>query len=253
QKDSGDSVLVHIYNDKNELIRTLSWSVDTGFNRRYWGMEEKGHRQPASAKPGPDAPEPGGLQVLPGKYKLVLALDGNADSTFITVKDDPRLGNRNEIKLAQKIMYDRLRRSTDKLTIATDRLSDADEVCEKITAEIKDMDGKEIDSLRKSSRLMQDSIKAIREFISGKKSDRQGLVRSKDETVISKISLAQQYIGSKNVAPGKQEEKLVQNAETFINEAIQRINAFFIGKWKDYRQQAEGTKINLFKDYPPIN
>ncbi|MBK5273143.1 MAG: hypothetical protein JJE22_19250, partial [Bacteroidia bacterium] len=46
QKDSGDSVLVHIYNDKNELIRTLSWSVDTGFNRRYWGMEEKGHRQP---------------------------------------------------------------------------------------------------------------------------------------------------------------------------------------------------------------
>ena len=252
-RGSSDSVWVRIYNDKNEMIRTLRWPVDSGFNRQYWGMEEKGYRQPGSSKPRLGSPEPGGFQVLPGVYKVVITLGRDADSTFITVKDDPRLGNRNEVKLAQRLMYDRLRKSVDKLTTAMDRLIEAEDVCTKITAQLKDLEGKEIDSLRKSTKLMQDSIKAIREFINGKTSDKQGISRSQDETVMSKIGLAQQYIGSKNVAPGTQEEKLVQNAETLINMAIQRINNFFDGKWKTYRQQAEGTKINLFKDYTPIN
>src|SRR6185437_14992466 len=92
----GDSARVRIYNDKNELIRTLRWSVDSGFNRDYWGMDEKGDRQPGSPKPQRDAPEPGGLQVMPGTYKVVITYARASDSTFITVKDDPRLGDRKE-------------------------------------------------------------------------------------------------------------------------------------------------------------
>jgi len=249
---SGDSVLVRIYNDKNELIRTLRWGIDSGFNRQYWGMEEKGYRQPGSPKPRPGSTEPGGLQVLPGTYKVVISLAREMDSTFVTIKDDPRLGNRNDIKIAQRKMYDRLRKSTDKLTSGMDHLTDAEDVCNKITAEIKDLEGKEIDSLRKSSKIMLDSIKAIRELISGKQSERQGLNRERGETVMGVIQTANYSIGAKEVAPGAQEEKLVQNAELMISIAVQRINTFFENQWKTYRQQAEGTKINLFKDYKPI-
>lgn len=248
----GDTALVKIYNDKNELIRTLRWGVDSGFNRQYWGMEEKGYRQPGSPKPRPGAQEPGGLQVLPGTYKIVISFAREMDSTFVTVKDDPRLGNRNDIKIAQRKMYDRLHKSTDKLTTGMDRLTEAEEVCNKLTAEIKDLGGKEIDSLRKSSNVMLDSIKAIREFISGKESKRQGLSRERGETVMSVMQTANYSIGAKEVVPGAQEEKLVQNTEVMIGIAIQRINDFFETKWKAYQQQAEGTKINLFKDYKPI-
>jgi uncharacterized protein YbjQ (UPF0145 family) len=99
---------------------------------------------------------------------------------------------------------------------------------------------------------MQDSIKAIREFISGRQSERQGLNRERGETVMSVLQSANQSIGAKAVAPGQQEERLVQNAELMISLAVQRINVFFDSKWKEYRQQAEGTKINLFKDYSPL-
>jgi hypothetical protein len=57
--------MVRIYNSSNELIRTLRWGIDTGFNRNYWGMEEKGFRQPGSPKPAPGAQEPGDLQCYP--------------------------------------------------------------------------------------------------------------------------------------------------------------------------------------------
>jgi hypothetical protein len=249
----GDSAMVRIFNDKNELIRTIRWNVDSGFNRQYWGMEEKGFRQPGSPKPTPGSPEPGGFQVLPGTYKVIVTYARAYDSTYVTVKDDPRLGNRNDIKIAQRKMYDRLRKTADKLTEGMDRLTEAEEVCTKMQTQLKGVEGKEADSLRKTTTKIQDEIKSIREVISGKTSDRQGLSRSPFEvTVMSQMQSAQQSIGSKMVVPGQQEETMVVNAETAAADVLQRINTFFDGKWKDYRSLVEGTKVNLFKDYKPI-
>ena len=59
-----DSAMVRIYNSNNEQIRTLRWAIDSGFNRLYWGMEEKGF-QPGSPKPQPGYPEPGGFRYCP--------------------------------------------------------------------------------------------------------------------------------------------------------------------------------------------
>jgi photosystem II stability/assembly factor-like uncharacterized protein len=248
-----DSAKVRIYNEKNELIRSLRWDVDSGFNRQYWGMEEKGFRQPGSPKPQPDAQEPGGFEVLPGRYKVVVTYGKSSDSTFVTIKDDPRLGNRNEIKLAQKAMYDRLRKSADKLTEGLDRLTETDETCAKVLNELKDIEGKEADSLRKATTKMQDTIKMIRESLTGKTSDRQGLADFPfDVTVMTQYRQAQQTIGSKMVVPGQQEEALVSNAEKAIAEAVQKINAFVDGKWAAYRRQVQATKVDLFKDYKPI-
>lgn len=248
-----DSAIVRIYNSNNELIRSMRWAVDSGFNRMYWGMEEKGFRQPGSPKPQLGAAEPGGLQALPGTYKLVMMYGGGSDSTFITVKDDPRLGNRNDIKLAQRKMYDRLRRSSDKLTTGMDQLTESDEVITKVLAQIKGVEGKEVDSLRKVSTKLQDDIKSLRELINGKTSDKQGITRSPfEKTVMTALQTAQQSIGSKMVAPGQQVITLIENAETAVKGIVGKINDFYTSKWPVYRQQVEATKVNLFKDYKTI-
>ena len=193
------------------------------------------------------------MQVLPGSYKLVITYARASDSTFVTVNDDPRLGNRNEIKLAQRAMYDRLRKSADKLTQGMDRLTESDEICGKLLNELKGIEAKDVDSLRKATTKMQDTIKSIRESITGKTSNRQGLADFPfDVTVMSQLREAQQSIGSKMVAPGRQEETLVSNAEQAVAGALQKINAFIDGKWAAYRSLAEETKVNLFKDYKPI-
>ncbi len=247
-----DTAVVRIYNDKNELIRTLRWGVDSGLNKQYWGMEEKGFRGAGAPKPRPGGPEPGGFQVLPGTYKVVISYNRESDSTYVNVKDDPRTGNKNEIKLAQRRMYERLRKSIDKLNEASDRLTDADEICTKMTSQLRGLEGKEMDSLRKMTTIMQDSIRNIREFVSGKPSTRQGISRSLAPTVLTRVQEANQNIGAKMVVPGPTEEKLVENAESQINIVVQRTNNFLEGKWSDYRKLVENTKVNLFKDYKPI-
>lgn len=247
-----DSVQVRIYNDRNEVIRNLKWKADTGFNRQWWGMEERGYRSPSAPRPRPGAPETPGLQAFPGNYKVVISLGRDADSTMVTIKDDPRLKKSQEVILAQRRMLERLRASSDKLIQAIDRLAESEETIGKITAQMRGLDGREIDSLRKATTVMTDSIKAIRETISGRVSDRQGLSRPQQVTVLNTIQTAQQYITSKSLAPGAQEEALVKNAEFLIGQTLQRVNAFYNTKWKDYRVQTENTRIGLFKDYPPI-
>ena len=255
-KAAMDSVTVKIYNDKNEVIRNLKWKADTGLNRQWWGMEEKGFRQPGSraARGGnANSNEPGGLQVFPGTYKVVLTLGKEADSTYVTIKDDPRLNKTEAVKTAQRAMLERLRKSSDKLLTGMDRLAESEDVLSKLTSDIKGLTGKEIDSLQKSTNATKDSIKAIREYISGKSSDRQGLSRPPTINVLNTMQEAQNYIMSKSVAPGLQEEQLVKNAEAMIAAAVKRINNFYANQWKDYRSQVENTKINLFTDYKPID
>ncbi|MFL5739671.1 MAG: WD40/YVTN/BNR-like repeat-containing protein [Flavisolibacter sp.] len=258
-----DSLQVRVYNDKNELIRSLRWKADSGLNRQWWGMEERGFRQPGSARAGGTGggrrggggsgeTEPGGLQVFPGTYKVILSYARESDSTMITIKDDPRLNKTEAVKTAQRKMLDRLRQSSDKLVTGMDRLTESEEVLNKVTTELAGLQGKDVDSLRKSTTALRDSIKTIREFINGRNSDRQGLSRPPQITVMSTMQQAQQYIMAKTVAPGTQEEQLVKNAEDMINAAVKRINQFYSTHWTDYRKEVEGTKVNMFKDYPPI-
>ncbi|MFL5788916.1 MAG: WD40/YVTN/BNR-like repeat-containing protein [Flavisolibacter sp.] len=251
-----DSVLVRILNDKNEVIRNLKWKADTGLNRQWWGMEEKGFREPGSSRAsrsgrGSSNEEPGGLEVFPGTYKVELIYGKDSGYTYVTIKDDPRLNKSNDVKIAQRQLLERLRKSIEKLTTGMDRLTESEEVLSKLTTELKDLDGADMDSLRKATSSMQDTIKAIRAFISGKPFEKQGLPPAQT-TVVSIMQNAQQYIFAKSIAPGQQEEQLVKNAEEMIHAAIKRINNFYSGQWMQFRKRIESIRVPLFKDYEPI-
>lgn len=257
KKDTGrftriDSVWVRIYNDKNENIRNLKWKADTGMNRRYWSMDEKGFRNPGTARPRSGAPETSGWQVLPGQYKVVLQAGRETDSAMIGVKDDPRIGDRSSIRLAQRALQLRLRKQADKLTEGMDRLTESEEVIRKIETQVANVSEKEADSIKGSIRRTQDEIRAIREFISGKRETRQGYGSVPQITVLNQMQQANSAAVAKPVVPGATEEMLVSRAEGLITEAVQKINTFYATQWLSFRKLVEGTPVNLFKEYEPL-
>lgn len=211
-------------------------------------MEGKGYRFPGSPKPKPGEPEPGGQPVMPGTYKLVMEYQLVKDSTMITIIDDPRFGNRNSVKQAQNQMRDRLRKSSNQLTEGMDKLTEAEEASKKIEAHYKDITGASADSIRKSTLVMQDSIKAIREFISGKTQTKQGYGQVPQITVTNQLQEADQSIRFKPIVPGAQEEMLVSRAEKSIKEAVDRINRFMSGSWAEYKEKVNATRQSFFKD-----
>ncbi|MFZ9239818.1 MAG: hypothetical protein ACO22R_01645, partial [Chitinophagaceae bacterium] len=186
-------------------------------------------------------------QALPGTYKVVLKYQNNSDSTFVTLLDDPRIGNRNTIKEAQASLRNELKKSGDKLVEAMDLLTEADNATKKVETYIKDMSGKEVDSLKKSTKKVQDEVKKLRESITGKPQTKQGYGQVPTITVMNTYQQASMSIASKPIAPGAQEKRLVENAAKLIEEAVKRVHAFKEGTWKSYQELVTATKLSPFE------
>ncbi len=253
-KSKTDSATVKIYNSVGENIRTMKIKIDSGLNRNYWGYEMKGTRSPGSAKPKPNSPEPVlfGLDVYPGTYKLVIKLGNDSDSTMIVVKDDPDVPTNKEVYDAKMAWLKRIDKSNARLTAITDRLTEAEETIAKVEAQLKNVEGKESDTLRKVSKAMTDSVKNIRNFIFGKPQEKQGYGTPYEITVSEKIGNARGEVLGKIKIPDAQEEKLMAIAETLVAELVKRTNNFFNGKWKDYQKQAEAMPMKMFKEYKEV-
>ena len=251
-KTISDSATIKFYDQLNELIRTIKVKADTGFNRYFWGFEMKGSRQPGTPKPKPGSPEPGGLPVAPGTYKVVVSLGKESDSTMIMVNADPGLPFNRELFDARMAMVKRIDKTTARLTAITDRFTEADEAIAKVEAELKNIEGKEADSLRKSGKIMTDSMKSIRNFILGKPMEKQGTGSPYQVTANGSVNKSRSEVLSKTKIPGPQEIRLIEEAEGLVNEAVQKANAFFNGPWLQYQKLAETTPRKIFKEYRAI-
>lgn len=247
-----DTATVKIYDDANELIRTLKVKVDSGFNRQYWSFEKKGERQPGSSKPKPGDIEPGGEAIFPGTYKLVVELGKDKDSAMLLVKPDPQAIPNKVMYDAKEAMLKRISKSNDKLVALTDQLSDAEESITKVESSLKNIETKEADSLRKLNKAMTDSIKNIKQFIFGKPLEKQGYGRPYQETVIMRLQDARSAVTSKDKIPGETELASVVLLETLVQEVVHKANSFFSTNWKSYEEQVNSNPVSLFKEFKEL-
>jgi uncharacterized protein YdcH (DUF465 family) len=171
---------------------------------------------------------------------------------MIVVNADPNAPDNKEIYDAKMAMLNRLDKSTMRLTEITDRFTEAEETIAKVEAQLKSEEGKEVDSLKKVGNAMKDSIKNIRSFIFGKPQEKQGYGSPYQLTVSAILGNAIGEVQQKTKIPDQQEMRLANEAEGLVNEAVQKTNAFFNGKWEEYKILVEQTQVKLFKPYKAV-
>ncbi len=206
-----DSAHVYIYNASNARIRSLKIKTDTGFNRIYWGMEEKGIRNFGSRNGRRSAnteEEPGGLLADPGTYKIVIESGKEKDSLMLNVNDDPRTPLTKEMRNARRAFNSRIDEISGKVLELNDRLNEAEEIIGKVNENLKNMDSSRADSIKKSGKVLLDSIKSIRYLVTGKPQELQGYGTVPQTTVSSVVGAVKRNVVNKNVIPGPQEERL---------------------------------------------
>ena len=243
-----DSAIIKIYNSSDEAIRTFKVKADTGFNRTYWNFQTKGIRLPQQPKPRPSSPEAGGgFPAGPGTYKVVVTVGKNSDSTGLTVRYDPRIPYPEEVRTAQRQYMDRYYKMVSQLTQSNDHLTDMDDGIKRIESLIKEDKSAAADSIRKSGKAIQDSIKMIREYMFGKRQEKQGYGTPYQLSVQSKLNEARQLIMGKTVMPGEQENRALTIAQSLSAEAIGRVDRLKEGAWKGYKEQVDKMEIKLLK------
>jgi hypothetical protein len=266
--DSLKKVKVQIKNTQDSVIRNLTFKVDSGFNRQYWGFEQKGKRGAGMPKagggggrrmmeetPAADANEDKeirGRDVLAGKYKVVVTANNQKDSMWIEVKDDSRLADRTEVVKKQDELAAKHQPSADKFNSVIDQLDEVDALLLQLKAEWKDKKDKGLDTLNKAHKAITAKAKTLREYIYGKKQEKQGYGTVPVITPMSTIRDANMLVSGKNTIPGEQEEKKLQEAEVAIQNVIAKGNEFFTKDWAGFRKLVEATPVAKFKDYEAI-
>lgn len=116
----------------------------------YWRMDEAGVRGPSRRKIKDDAPEVGGVSVLPGTYKIKITFGEHMDSSMIDVKYDPRVEIDRGVLEDQYKFQKQLEKERALAAAATQRIVEAKEIVDFYTKQMKE---KTRSSLRKKSKI----------------------------------------------------------------------------------------------------
>ena len=258
KRSKSDSLKIKIYNDSEELIKTITQKPDSGLNVISWRFDEGDLKMPtrgssSSGRRGFGNRSRGSKTALPGNYKIVGEFQDNKDSTLLDVIFDPRIPKSKEALIAQRKMIDDLTTGLEVLYNGTQRLIESREIAGKVSAQIKGVKGENMKELQKSVKAIEDSLDSVQDFIFGKEDkDAQGITSRSEVTVTGKVFEAMRYIGSRPGMPTATEERLVIQSKTLMADCVEKINAFYENVWPDFRRKVEETDVPLFKDYEPL-
>lgn len=257
KKDStnkkNDTISLKVYNSKNELIRTLKQKApkENGLHRTFWGLDEKGVRGPSRREPRGNR-EPGGVTVLPGTYKVVLEYADTKDSTNVTVAYDPRFKMPMNVLESKYNMLKKIESKTALAGKAMEQLNESKKVAEQYKKILKEhKDEKYKDVLKQSDSIIKNIDKLV-DMMIGKEDKRQGITRNPTPTSVTLLFTARGYVNSLLQEPGKTEQQLVENGFKEVDNAIEKINTFFINEWPTYQKNIETLNLTLFKEVEPL-
>lgn len=246
-KKEGDSVIVKIY-DGERLIRTLKNKApdSLGIYEVSWDMDEKGVDRPSRSIRERDN-EPGGINVQPGTYKVILQYGDQESTTNISVEKDPRLTLTEQ---AISEIYEAgkgLEEMTQTAANAVKQLAESKATAEGFVKDLKEEDKKKYEEeIKTSEAIIKEIEKQIALFL-GEEDERQGITRSREMNVANRLNLAANYVESRPEGITTTEKTLIQQAETELKNALQEINSFYEQQWPEYRNKMEQVKISPFK------
>ncbi|MBT8291234.1 MAG: hypothetical protein KJO93_10370, partial [Muriicola sp.] len=248
-----DSIFVKIYKGQ-EQIRTLKYKTPkkAGFHRIYWNMDEKGPDRP-SRTIRKRKREPGGVDVKPGTYRVVVSYGEEEDETMITVASDPRLNVSqpaiDEVYTASK----KLEKFTQTAADAVEQLAQSKKIADGYQKDLKELDKEKFEEAIKASKEISKKIDSLIDIYVGKVDKRQGITRNPELTVMRRIGTAYQYVRSRKSGITPTENRLMEFAEADLKEALEKTNTFFKEEWKSYRESIEPLSISMFKETADIN
>jgi photosystem II stability/assembly factor-like uncharacterized protein len=260
-KEKLDSVVVSIFNEQGEQIRTIKRLPTQGVNRVSWNLDRKSSVETPSFGGGGGGGQGGrsrgfyeasGGDALPGKYKVVFKYGEDTAETSIMVYSDPRIQpNLADLKAREEFIKQTEALSGDVMK-ATRQLDDAKKTIDKLLAYAKDVDNEEVKALVKLANETKKKVDTTREAFYGPTREGQGIVRNLYPTTMTRLFAPRSYANSSNSAPGPTEMRLLQQAKESAESALKVWNTFFENDWKQFEEKAKATQIDIFKEIEKV-
>lgn len=248
----GKEVKILVFDMAGDTVRNYTSRVDTGMNRIYWDMRYDGARFPSRnpRQGGFGGFTPGGAEVLPGTYKVVVSLGDQKDSTMVTVNADPRLDIPMSDRKAKIAAYKEVYAMVETASKAVERIQAAQQTIKTVNEAMSNADKDKKKEIMEMGKALQDSLSAMEDYIFGKENIK-GIKRS-DETLNSYVFGMFRYIGASDGAPNQGAQRAMQFAKEKMSATLDRLNRLMENEFAAYKQKVEATDFSLFKEMKPI-
>lgn len=253
RKTTKDTVKLKIY-DGDRLIRTLKYKTpkENGIHRIFWNMDEKGADSPGRIIHTAQT-ERSGVSVKPGTYTIKIIYGDLCKETSVTVESDPRLNislaGINEKYTAYKTLESYQQTTAD----AVKQLVESKHTASDYQKDLEKLDKKKYIEEIKASKEISKKIDSVINIYLGKIDKRQGITRSTDPTVSSRISSARYYVASRPEGITATEKRLMAQAKEALEAALKTTNTFFHKEWAAYREKMKAAEFSRFKKTETFN
>ncbi len=247
-KKSKDSLHLRIYLGDKE-IRHLKQPTPkkSGVYTWKWRLDEKGVDRP-SRRTRSSRGESNGITVLPGTYRMVLSNDSMNVETQITVKLDPRLDVDLDDLTEQYNMAKVLEQMQQTSADAVKQLTDSKEIISKFNESMKELGKEKYKEVIEQSDKESEKIEKLVALYIGKEDDRQGITKSPEVSIVSRMYSAQSYVLSRPSGLTSTEFRLVDQAKNALNEALKQTNSYFEKDWIEYQSTVKALDLSPFKE-----
>ncbi|MFQ5445795.1 MAG: WD40/YVTN/BNR-like repeat-containing protein [Saprospiraceae bacterium] len=245
-----DEVLVQVFNENGDTIRTFTSKVDTGIVRVRWNLRRDGVRYPSRREPKPGADLPSGYEVLPGTYKLVLTHGDYRDSTTLTVNDDPRMGFRYEKMKAKQAAYDEFYKIVEKATEGFNLLQEAKKTIKRVDGALSNAPDSLKEEILEIGKALRDSISNLEKrymMPEGLK----GIQRNPN-LLSGTLWRTSSYIDASDGAPNQAARIMMAKARKDVAAILGDINRLMEDDFAAYRKKVGEVQFSLFKDFEPV-
>jgi photosystem II stability/assembly factor-like uncharacterized protein len=234
-----------------DTVRKFTRRIEPGFNRLSWDMRRTGVRYPSRQDPREDADDPGGREVLPGIYRLVVQYGQTKDSTLINVRRDPRLKLTDDDLAERDLALADLETTVSGAARAFEQLKNAKKTVDLIDKAIVNAPDSTQKEVRKLGKDLQKKIDALMELFMNPE-DAKGIQYTADK-LQSIIRSANSYFNSSAGNPGENAAFAASYALSRLRVAIERINTFIETDWQSYRETMQVVDFELFSAVEKVN
>jgi len=241
--------VLHVFNLEGDTLRTIRPKLKDGLNKVIWGLDRKGVATPSRRERDEDW-EPGGVPVLPGKYKVVLIDGKHRDSATVQVKLDPRLDhNLNDLMAMEKVIdgfnkkvaasskaFDQLTAAKKSITLANNLMVNQPDSVKREIKELGDQQSTKIDSL-------------MNLFL-----DPEGLkgIQRNPKTLNALTWRTRRYLYDSYGPPTPNAQLILNKYNTLSNEIINGVNNFISSSWSEYRKKVDAIPTQIFKELETV-
>ena len=241
QPDTKPQVEIRVTDAAGKLVRHFKQPAFLGVNRAAWDLRrDAGKQLPVEGTPPED---PGGPEVAPGVYTVIVKLGDHESRNTVKVLADPRTGGAPADWPAREAAIARTLAISDTIAEAVDRIRKTRADIDTVIAKAKKDDTKDKDTpLAKAGQAVEDKLTALERRLWAPY-DAVGLLPETD--LQSRLTNVLSYMTNTWAAPSPTHLEYLRQMEGDTAAVIADVNHLFDTDVADFRRQVEAAKIGL--------